>query len=90
MINNSAALQVFGIANFQMAREWADVVGKDPHELLAMQPDEAMVHLPGDGCFRCRRANYLEDSAFKGMYDPNERFFYHDEDKKARVKSRQR
>jgi type IV secretion system protein VirD4 len=90
MVNNSAVLQVFGVANFQMAREWADVVGKDPHELLGMDPEAAMVHLPGEGCRRCRRANYLDDSAFKGMYDPNERFYFLDEDKKARVKSRQR
>ncbi len=90
MVNNSAVLQVFGVANFQMAREWADVVGKDPHELLGMAPGDAMVHLPGEGSRRCRRANYLDDAAFRGMYDPNERFFYLDEDKKARVKSRQR
>jgi type IV secretion system protein VirD4 len=90
MINNSAVLQVFGIANFQMAREWADVVGKDPHELLSMDPQQAMVHMPGEGCRRCRRGNYLEDVAFQGMYEANERFFYFDEDNKARVKSRQR
>lgn len=90
MVNNSAVLQVFGVANFQMAREWAEVVGRDPHELLGMGPDDAMVHLPGEGSRRCRRANYLEDGVFKGMFDPNERFFYIDEDKRASAKGRQR
>jgi hypothetical protein len=55
-----------------------------------MNPEDAMVHLPGEGCRRCRRANYLDDSAFKGMYDANERFFYLDEEKRGRVKARQR
>ena len=80
MVNNSAVLQVFGVANYQMAREWADVVGKDAHELMALKRDDALVHVTGEGCKPCRRASYRQDPAFEGTYDPNVRFALLDEE----------
>ena len=38
MVNNSAVLQVFGVNNNLMAREWGDLFGREPSELLRMRP----------------------------------------------------
>lgn len=67
-----------------------DIFGMTQDVGMGWNPaEDAMVHLPGEGSRRCRRANYLDDGAFRGMYDPNERFFFIDEDKRTGVKARQ-
>ena len=34
IVNNAAVLQAFGFANFAMAKEWGEVLGQEPHDLL--------------------------------------------------------
>jgi len=74
MVNNSAVLQVFGINNNLMAKEWSELLGKDPAELLRLAPDQAALCMHGQGTRICRRPDYLADRAFAGLYDANPRF----------------
>jgi type IV secretion system protein VirD4 len=73
MLNNSGVLQVFGLNNHLMAKEWAEVMGVESGELAAMGRDEAGLFVQGE-FMRCRRADYLRDRAFRGQYDDNPRF----------------
>jgi type IV secretion system protein VirD4 len=74
MVNNSAVLQVFGINNNLMAKEWAELLGKEPAELLRLAPEQAVLCMHGQGTRTCRRPDYLTDRAFAGLYDANQRF----------------
>lgn len=79
MVNNSAAIQVFGINNNLMAKEWAELFGKSPAELLRLDPKEALVLLHGEGSRICQRPDYLHDELFQGLFAANERFALHPE-----------
>jgi type IV secretion system protein VirD4 len=74
ILNNSAVLQTFGVANHLMASEWSKVVNWDAQDLHDLDPEEALVMIQGQGCQRCRRPDYLLDPAFAHQFDPNERF----------------
>ncbi len=74
ILNNSAVLQTFGLANHLMATEWSKVVNWDAQDLQELDPEEAFVMVQGEGGVRCRRPDYLMDPAFAGHFDPNERF----------------
>jgi type IV secretion system protein VirD4 len=74
ILNNSAVLQAFGFSHYVMAKEWADVLGLDPHELMHLRPDEAALAVRGEGTRRVRRLNYLRDAMFAGLFDPNPYF----------------
>jgi type IV secretion system protein VirD4 len=77
MVSNSEVLQVFGLRNNQVAREWCDFFGREAAELLEVGPEEAILFTPGEGYRRCRRPDYLRDRAFAGQFDANERFRLH-------------
>jgi type IV secretion system protein VirD4 len=74
IVNNSGVLQVFGLTNNNMAKEWADLLGQGPERLLHLPREDAMVHRQGDGITSCRRLDYLSDQAFAGLFDDNPRF----------------
>ncbi len=74
ILNNSAVLQTFGMANHLMASEWSRVVNWDATELQELEPEDAFVMIQGVGCKRCRRPDYLHDPPFANQFDPNERF----------------
>jgi type IV secretion system protein VirD4 len=74
MVNNSAVLQAFGFTNHLMAREWGEVLGQEPRELLRLRREDAMLFTQDEGFRVCRRADYLRDKAFAGHFDANERF----------------
>jgi type IV secretion system protein VirD4 len=73
MINNSGVLQVFGVNNHLMAKEWAEVMGVEPGELARLGRDEAGLFVKGE-YHRSRRPDYLRDRMFAGQYDDNPRF----------------
>ncbi len=74
MVNNAAVLQTFGMHNHQMARDWSDVLGWDATDVAELPATDALLYQHGLGCRRCRRADYLRDAVFTGLYEPNERF----------------
>jgi type IV secretion system protein VirD4 len=74
IVNNSAVLQVFGIPNHQMAKEWSELLGVPPQELLGLARQEAVVARQGQDPLTCRRPDYLKDKVFAGLFDPNKRF----------------
>jgi len=75
MVANAAALQVFGIPRHGGARgAWQEVLGDDSRDLTRIPAGEMMVSFADTGVARHRRANYLSDPAFEGMFDPNKRF----------------
>jgi type IV secretion system protein VirD4 len=74
IVNNAGALQVFGINNHGLAREWGELLGQAAETLDRMPREEAAVRRQGQGSTVCRRADYLQDEAFAGRFDDNPRF----------------
>jgi type IV secretion system protein VirD4 len=74
ILNNSAVLQVFGLANGWVARGCAEVLGVHVDELLALEPGQQVLLRPGHGSVVCRRVDYLTDHLFRGRFDPNPRY----------------
>jgi type IV secretion system protein VirD4 len=75
MINNSGIIQLLSVPNNLMAREWGDIMGVKPSELLRLSRNEAAVCGPGFNPRLIRKLDYLSDSIFAGMFDPNPRFW---------------
>ena len=71
LVNNSAVLQAFGVGSMLMAKQLAEVLDCPAHDLLAMQPHEAVICTPGQSALRCRRPDYLTDGVFTGQWDSN-------------------
>lgn len=75
MVSNSAAMQAFGLPRHGTARTaWLEVLGEDALDLPRMPAGEMAVSFADSGLSRHRRANYLTDPAFAGLFDPNRRF----------------
>jgi type IV secretion system protein VirD4 len=74
IINNAGALQVFGITNHNMAREWSELLGVPQEQLANLPREDSVVFRQGQGSVICRRPDYLKDEAFAGHFDPNPRF----------------
>ena len=74
IVNNSGVLQVFGITNRHMAREWAELLGRQPDELARLAREDAVILRQGQESVVCRRPDYLRDEMFAGMFDANQRF----------------
>jgi hypothetical protein len=73
MINNSGVLQVFGLTNHLMAKEWGEVMGVDAPDLIGLTREESGLFVGGEFS-RCRRPDYLNDRVFRGQYNDNPRF----------------
>ncbi len=71
VLNNTAALLTFGHGHYAACKEYAEVVGVSPAELMQLGGDHAMLSIRGEGTRRVRRLNYLRDQAFAGKADPN-------------------
>jgi type IV secretion system protein VirD4 len=71
-INNSGALQLFGLKTSLMAKEWAEILGCTPEKLLGMKPDEQFLLLQDHGECISRRLDYLTDPRYDGHYDDNQ------------------
>jgi type IV secretion system protein VirD4 len=74
LLNNAGALQVFGIANHNMAREWSELMGVPEQQMGQLAREDTAVMRIGEGSVICRRPDYLKDAEFTGMFDPNPRF----------------
>lgn len=74
LINNSGALQLFGLTTSLMAKEWSEVLGCTPERLLSMKPDEQFLLLQEQGENISRRLDYLTDPRYEGLFDDN-RFY---------------
>ncbi len=75
MVSNSAAMQAFGLPRHGTSRTaWLEVLGEDSLDLPRMPPGEMAVSFADKGLSRHRRANYLTDSVFAGLFDSNKRF----------------
>lgn len=75
MVSNSAALQAFGLPRHGTSRTaWLEVLGEDALDLPRMPYGEMAVSFADTGIGRHRRANYLTDPLFTGLFDSNKRF----------------
>lgn len=70
-ILNNCALSAFGVLNRRHAEQWGDYFETPAGALRTMDPGEQVVLLPGRGERRLRKLDYLNDSEFAGLYDPN-------------------
>ncbi|MBS0263020.1 MAG: type IV secretory system conjugative DNA transfer family protein [Planctomycetes bacterium] len=74
IVNNSGMLQVFGITNHLMAKEWSELLGLSLQDLKELAREDAVALRQGEGSVVCRRPDYLKDEVFAGMFDANQRF----------------
>ncbi len=75
MVSNSAAMQAFGLPRHGTARTaWLEVLGEEALDLPKMPYGEMAVSFADTGLSRHRRANYLNDPQFAGLFDSNKRF----------------
>jgi type IV secretion system protein VirD4 len=74
IVNNSGVLQVFGISNHHMAKEWIDLLGPGSEALGKLSHEDAVVRRHEYGAITCRRLDYLKDPMFAGLFDANPRF----------------
>lgn len=74
IVNNSGVLQVFGITNHNMAKEWSELLGLRPQDMQGLPREDAVVLRQGQGSLVCRRPDYLKDKVFAGSFDANRRF----------------
>ena len=75
MVSNSAAMQIFGLPKHGTARTaWMEVLGEESRDLTRIPAGEMAVSFADTGIGRHRRANYLTDAAFAGLFDANRRF----------------
>lgn len=72
ILNNTHALQMFGLWNTHMRKDAMNITGFDDlWELRDMDRNEQLLALSGDDPVITRRANYLDDPAFDGLAAPN-------------------
>lgn len=72
VINNAAALQVFGVANQYAAADLASVLGDFTDESLRnMDPSLLALQIAGQRGTTQRRPDYLLDPAYAGLFDPH-------------------
>src|SRR5207244_8849487 len=74
LVSNSGVLQVFGISNHIVAKEWGELMGLNPRDLDQLVREDVAVLRQGEGSLVCRRPDYLKDEVFAGLFDANQRF----------------
>ncbi|MGB0865115.1 MAG: type IV secretory system conjugative DNA transfer family protein [Granulosicoccaceae bacterium] len=73
LVNNCAAIQLFGASNLRVANDYASLLGdRDGESLLHMERNQAVVLVEGERRSQLlRRVDYLEDAMFRNMFDGN-------------------
>ena len=73
LLNNCAAIQLFGAANKRVADDYAQLLGdRDGESLMLMDKDQAVVLHEGEKKSQLlRKMDYLEDPMFRNHYDSN-------------------
>jgi type IV secretion system protein VirD4 len=72
VINNTAAIEVFGVPNYLSASELTKILGDFSEDSLRrMSPADQVLQVTGHIGFVTRRLDYLLDPAFEGMFDPH-------------------
>jgi type IV secretion system protein VirD4 len=75
IFNNAGVFQLFGVANHLMAKESSELIGDiDADQLRGLSKDRQIVAMSGEKALSCRLPDYLEDTAFKGLWDQNPMF----------------
>lgn len=72
VLNNTAALQVFGVPNHLMASDLAPVLGDFSEDMLRnMDRANMALQIAGARGITARRPDYLTDETFAGQFDPH-------------------
>ena len=73
MVNNAGELQLFQPSNHFVARQLAELFGKEvqAEDILRLRPDEQIILRQGGDWVRCKKLDYLRDPCFQGLYKPN-------------------
>jgi type IV secretion system protein VirD4 len=74
ILNNSAVIQVFGLANGWAAKSLGEIMDMTPNELLSMSTKHQALLRPGHEPRVTQRVDYLTDAIFAGLFDPNPRY----------------
>ncbi|MBI1187161.1 MAG: TraM recognition domain-containing protein [Alphaproteobacteria bacterium] len=89
IFNNAGVFQLFGVANHLMAKESSELIGDLDADLIRHMPkDRQIIATSGAKAMSARLADYLEDKAFNGLWDPNPMFEVHDAPPRAPARSR--
>lgn len=82
LLNNSKAVQAFGIPNRMAGEQVTAITGKPAMaEVLDMDRDEMLLQLAGDDAVIAQKPNYLTDKTFVNRFKPNP--FHTDADAKG-------
>jgi type IV secretion system protein VirD4 len=73
MLNNTAVVQAFGLANGMVARSVAELFGTNVQTVLGLGRGDQLLMRPGEPTVVSRRVDYLTDRLFAGLFDPNPR-----------------
>lgn len=76
MVDNSAVIEAFGIANGLMAKELSEIMGVESADLLELEESQIALHLRGQGFVLADSLDYLRDPEFAGRFDPNPRYVH--------------
>lgn len=70
ILNNCGVVRTFGCNTGILARQTAEIMGVTPTEVAKLANDEQYVSMRGN-VQRMKKLNYLTDSRYQGLYDPN-------------------
>jgi len=72
MLNNCEVVQCFGALNMRAAATMAEITGyREERDVLDLTVDEMLLQIAGEEVVVARKPDYLNDPAFKGMFDTN-------------------
>lgn len=81
LYNNCRIHQNFGITNARFAKNISELTGyPSHHEILKLDNDEMLLQVAGDETVIVQRPNYMTDSLFTNLADPNPFHTRDDED----------
>lgn len=72
IINNSTSVQAFGFPNYGALRDFSEIFGHfNQDKVFNMKSDEQIVAIRGQKPKIIQKLNYLTDSEYAGLFEPN-------------------
>jgi type IV secretion system protein VirD4 len=76
ILNNCSVVQLFGLRNNRVAKEFGEIMGVDASHLRELATDEQALMISNEGPLLARKLDYLNDRQFEGLFDENPQYKY--------------